>query len=103
MKINELGTSITVRFFHTLDVMKQRRMIRGLQTFTNAYNLNYWNMSTLRKNPSEHPLRAEWLSYLVMDYGVSATYLLTGVGPMFVDYLNKENGSYSPEQPPTDK
>ena len=98
MKINEQGTAITVRFFHTLDVLKQKRKIRGLQTFTRAYNLNYWNMSTLKNSPSEHPLRPEWLSYLVTDFGVSAEYLLTGVGPMFADALEKKSDNDSHER-----
>ena len=89
MKITEQGTAITIRFFRVIDVLIQKRQLRGLKTFTDAYKLNYWNMSTLRKSPAEHPLKPEWLSYLVLDYGVSADFLLTGVGPMFSDALTK--------------
>ena len=83
--VTDEGAAITIRFFHTLDVLRQRRMIRGLQTFTRAYGLNYWNVSTLKKNPYEHFLKPEYLAFLVQDYGVSAEYLLTGVGSMFSD------------------
>lgn len=31
-----------------------------------------------------------WLTYLVRDFGVSAAWLLTGVGGMFVPGINKK-------------
>lgn len=91
------ATAITIRFFHTIDVLRRKRMLRGLKTFTDKYSLNYWNMATLKKNPSLHNLRAEWLSYLVLDYGVSAKFLLTGIGTMFED-SKIENGYNSVEK-----
>ncbi len=85
MEISDKGEAINIRFFHTIDVLRQKRKIRGLLTFTKRYGLNYWNVSTIKSNPSGSRIRTEWLAYLVEDYGVSARYLLTGVGAMFED------------------
>ncbi len=83
MNITENGLAINKRFFHTIDVLKQMRKIRGLQTFTRRYNLNYGNMYITKSDPEHRGLKPEWLAFLVLDFGVSAKYLLTGIGPMF--------------------
>lgn len=74
--------AINKRFFHTLDVLRQMRKIRGLQTFTKEHGLNYWNFTTLKNNPTGF-LHPEYLKWLVEDYDVSAEYLLLGTGCMF--------------------
>lgn len=68
------------RFFEALQVLKERHIIRGKQTFTNRYDINRWNMNTLEKNPASDIFQPAWLTYLVRDYGISATWLLTGRG-----------------------
>lgn len=83
--VTDDGRVLTKRFFHTLEVLKQKRVIRGLKTFTDLHNLNYWNMHTIQKEQNNHAIKAEWLSYLVQDYNISAEYLLTGIGSMFKD------------------
>lgn len=71
------------RFFLAIDELKKRKAIRGLQTFSNRYGANRWNMATQRKQPQRDMFQTAWLAYLVNDYDVSALWLLTGKGQMF--------------------
>jgi hypothetical protein len=83
MEVSEEGIRINRRFFEALDEIKERGIIRGMQTFTNEYNINRWNLITVRKEPEKRVLKPEWMHYIVKGYGVSADWLLTGRGNMF--------------------
>ena len=83
--ISNEGANITRRFFLALETLQVKKELRGLKSFTDRYGLNYWNISTLRKEPEKRILKAEWLTYLVSDYNISAEWLLTGRGSMFKD------------------
>ena len=83
--ISNEGANITRRFFLALETLQVKKELRGLKSFTDRYGLNYWNISTLRKEPEKRILKAEWLAYLVSDYNISVEWLLTGRGSMFKD------------------
>jgi hypothetical protein len=78
----EDSQKIISRFFEALDYLKAAKVIRGRQTFTRQYGINRWNMSTLEKDMSRDIFQAAWLNYLVIDFGISARWLLTGQGDM---------------------
>lgn len=42
-----------------------------------------WNINTVRNQPEVSVLKPEWIAYLVLDYGISADWILTGRGGMF--------------------
>lgn len=83
MKISNEGISVTKRFFEAIDMLKAQKKIRGLQTFTNRYDINRWNLVTVRTQPEVSVLKPEWIVYLVRDYGISADWILLGRGGMF--------------------
>lgn len=76
----EDSQKIVNRFFEALRYLKAQKIIRGKQTFTNRFGINRWNLNTLEKEPSRDIFQPAWLTYLVNEYGVSPTWLLTGRG-----------------------
>ncbi len=85
MNISKEGIAVTNRFFEAIDMLIAQRRIRGLQTFTNQYGINRWNMITLKGNPENRVLKPEWIVYLVRDFGISPNWILLGKGDMFDD------------------
>ena len=83
MNISKEGIAVTNRFFEAIDMLKAQKKIRGLQTFTRQYDINRWNIITVKQNPEKSVLKPEWIVYLVRDYGVSADWVLLGKEPMF--------------------
>lgn len=79
----EESQKIVKRFFEALYVLKEQKIIRGKQTFTNKYGINRWNFNTLEKNLASDIFQMEWLAHLINDYGVSSQWLITGKGEMF--------------------
>ncbi len=74
---------IIKRFFEALNLLKEYKVIRGKQTFTNRYNINRWNLNTLKNSPERDLFQVAWLDYLVKDYMISPRWLLTGEGNFF--------------------
>lgn len=83
MNISPEGVAITNRFFEAIEMLKQQKKIRGLQTFTKSYDINRWNVNTVKQNPESSVLKPEWINYIVQDYGISAKWIITGKGGMF--------------------
>lgn len=83
MNVSQEGIAVTNRFFEAIDMLKAQKKIRGLQTFTRKYNINRWNMNTVKWNPEKSVLKPEWIVYLVRDFGVSADWVLMGKGDVF--------------------
>jgi hypothetical protein len=81
---NEEGQKIVARFFEVIYDLKKRRNIRGKRTFTQYYGINAGNFWQLEQDKSRDILQLVWLSYLVRDFNVSAEWLLTGKGAMYV-------------------
>lgn len=90
---SEEGAKITKRFFEALYELKNRRIIRGKQTFTDRYGINRWNLNALEKGQgTQNSVQLDWLTYIVRDYGISGRWLLTGEGEMFARTSPKDKG-----------
>ena len=77
-------TQIIARFFGVLELLKEKRIIRGVNTFTERYGINRRNLYKLKQEPSRKLFDTIWLKHLVTDYDVSAMWLLTGEGDVFL-------------------
>lgn len=73
---------ITGRFFEALAWLKATRKIRGVKTFTDRYGIHRRSLQRIQKDPQMYSLKVAWLTYLVVDYGIDARWLLTGEGQM---------------------
>lgn len=87
---SEDSQKIVSRFFEALHTLIASKAIRGKQTFTREYGINRWNLNTLESDHSRDIFQPCWLTYLVRDFGISATWLLTGTGGMFATAPTKK-------------
>ena len=76
----EESQAIIRRFFQAIYYLKDEKIIRGKATFAKKYQINRLNLSKLERNHASDIFQVAWLGYLVKDYGVSSTWLLTGRG-----------------------
>ena len=84
--INDTELAIADRFFYVLDLLKRKRIIGGIYTFTRAHNINQGNMSVIYNHRDKWALKTEYLAFLAQDYGVSCEWLLLGNGDMFMPW-----------------
>ncbi|MDR0865005.1 MAG: hypothetical protein LBO74_08745 [Candidatus Symbiothrix sp.] len=80
---SEESQKVVKRFFEAIYALKERKVIRGKQTFTRRYGINNRNFWLLEQDMSRDIFQMAWLSYLVSDYGVSPDWIITGKGDMF--------------------
>ncbi len=77
---------ISKRFFKALAEIIARKELRGIQTFTNLYEIDKRNLYKVKNDPEHFTLNYSWIYYLVNDFGVSAEWLITGKGEIFKQY-----------------
>lgn len=80
---NADSQQIVMRFAEAIARLKTDRKLRGVQTFTRAYNINRRNFITAMKSPESNIFQIAWLAYLVRDFDVSPNWLLTGNGSFY--------------------
>ena len=82
LKISNDARQINERFFMAVDALKRQRKLSGIYGFATTYSISPWNLYMVKKN-QQGTVKAEYLTFLVRDFGVSAKWLLTGEGGMF--------------------
>lgn len=80
---NADSQQIVLRFAEAIKRLKTDRKLRGIQTFTRAYNINRRNFITAINTPESNIFQIAWLAYLVRDFDVSPDWLLTGEGSFY--------------------
>lgn len=84
MQTND-SQKVISRFFKAIYYLKNQRIIRGKNTFTENFGINRWNMNSLEKDMSRDIFQVAWLTYIVTEYNVSAEWLLTGKGSILTN------------------
>ena len=86
--ISDVTLQINERFFAAVASLKKQRLLGGLKGFSERYNVVLGNLYTI-KTRKRGAVKAEYLHFLVVDYGLSAEWLLTGKGGMFIQMSAK--------------
>lgn len=71
------------RFYSALDAIIAMKKIRGVATYCRLHDIDRRNFITQRKDPDRGYFQVSWLQPMVKEYGISAKWLLTGIGRMF--------------------
>lgn len=77
------GQQITHRFFEAVDALIAMKVIRGKKTISTALGIDNSSMYKIRNKPQIFALKPEFIRYLVLQYHVSANWIITGRGRMF--------------------
>jgi len=83
MRLSQDSIDVTARFFYAIELLVSQRKMRGLQTFTRRYGLNYGNTFMVKQDPAHGFLKSECLVYICRDYNVNPEWLLLGSGEVF--------------------
>ena len=76
------GQKITARFFEAVDALISMGRLRGLQTLSKEIGVEGGNMRKLKRQPDTYILKPEYIRHIVIEYGVSANWVITGSGKM---------------------
>ena len=79
---NEESVKVVERFFEAIYDLKERKVIKGKQTFTRNYKINSCNFGLLEQDKIRDILQLSWIAHLVNDFHVSAEWIITGKGKM---------------------
>ena len=81
---NQDTIAIMERFFAALDTSLENKLVKNSSTFCNTNGIDRRHFYAQRKDLGRGFFEVGWLVPLIRDCGVSANWLLTGKGTMYV-------------------
>lgn len=78
------SVQIIERFFQAFEAIKEKGLIRFNQDFIDKYEIPKSTFYDSRRDYLSDRFQISWLAHLVNDYGVSAEWLFSGKGKMFL-------------------
>lgn len=78
----QIDKQVVGRFFQALDALIERKDIESVQAYCTAAGFDSRNIYAMKKDNATHMIHFDWLQPLITDFGVSALWLLTGLGEM---------------------
>lgn len=77
---------IISRFADAISRLKDDKVIRGMKTISDMYDINRALMVMACKYPEKHSgsFHVDWLAYLVRDFKVNPHFLLLGEQPFYL-------------------
>lgn len=77
------GQQIVTRFYIAVNELINKKVIRGVQTFTKKYDIDRRAFKRIEASPQMKSFDCGWLNFIVKDFDVNPEWLLTGKGQMF--------------------
>lgn len=81
---NPESIKIIDRFFEAFDALKAMGKIKRNQQFIDQYEIPKSTFYDSRRNRESDRFQISWLAHLINDYGISAEWLFSGKGKMFL-------------------
>ncbi len=81
---NPDSVKVVERFYHVFELLLASKEIPTIVSFTEKYDINRRNFYHSKSDYTRDIFQMAWLTYLIEDYGVSAQWLMTGRGKIFV-------------------
>lgn len=79
------GEPVVMRFFEALEYLKRKKVVHGISAITDCLGIDRRNLYKVKRDPDNRSLRLSWLTGLVINYHISARWLLTGKGKIMDD------------------
>lgn len=75
---------VITRFFEAIEAIIEMKLIRGIQTYCNEYEIDKRNFYAQKKDIERGYFEIYWILPLVKDFNVSSDWILFGKGKMFI-------------------
>lgn len=82
-EIPQISIDICGRFFEAVEILRQKKLIRGTGTLARLWGTSLFSMKWAKNHPEEKRIKVEYLYYISRDYNVSLDWLFFGKGDIF--------------------